>query len=263
METNLEPLLDKKSTKKIILDLLIEKQPQTLKELYSSIKKQKDISYQATHKAVQDMESEKIIQKNNNKLSINQAWIDGISNTINSIKQKQSEENTTKIYNLDSYSQFAKFIIEQTATLPDENQPSVCAMKHSWPALGLDQSDLLKISKFLKEREYYDATCGNTPLDVSFAKTLEKLGKKVKIGAKIKIDNDFVVQGNTVLKIIFEKKLKNNIHKIFTKHKKLDESAIQEIITKIITEKNNIQVIIYQDKEMAEEMRKKVMREFD
>jgi hypothetical protein len=136
-------------------------------------------------------------------------------------------------------------------------------MKHAWPPIGIDQTDLLRIKTFLKNGNYYDITLHNTPLDIAFAKTLEKMGKTVKIGSNLKIENDLLVQGNTLINIIFDQRLKNNMNKIFQKHKKLDETAIQEIITKIVMEKTNIQVIIKEDENKAEKIRKEILKELN
>ncbi|MDD4251438.1 MAG: hypothetical protein PHX27_04570, partial [Candidatus ainarchaeum sp.] len=190
MDSILEPILNKNSTKKLILDNLIELQPQTLKEIHFKIKKLKNISYQATHKAIQEMQQENLIQKDNKKYSINQFWIDSLSKKLDQIKQNQEKENFKKKYFFDTYSTFAKFIIDQAATIETNNLPSICVMEHSWPPLGLDQNDLLKITLFLKKGQYYDLTINNTPLDIAFAKTLEKMGKTVKIGSKFKLKND-------------------------------------------------------------------------
>jgi hypothetical protein len=135
-------------------------------------------------------------------------------------------------------------------------------MKHAWPPIGIDQEDLLKIRQFLKEGKYYDITINETALDKAFAKTLEQMGKNVKVGSKIKISEDCLAQGDKIIKVVFDEKLKKTIHKIFKKNKKLDETAMQEIITRIVTAKNNIQIIIKTDKKQCQEMRNAVLEEF-
>jgi hypothetical protein len=263
METLLESFINK-STKEIIINILIEKQPQSLKEIYSKFKKEskKNVSYQAIHKAIKELENEKIINKKLKEYTINQFWIDNLFEKINKIKNNNLVTDPKKTYFFETYSDFAKFIINQAYTIPNNNKPCVCVMKYSWNPLGLDKTDLFKMSKFLKERNYYDLTLNQTPLDYAFAKTLEKLGKHVKVGSKIRFNNDLIIQGNTLIEIYFDNKLKNIIKNIFKKNKQLDELAIQEIITKIVTPKHNIQIILYEDEQKADNLRKKILKEF-
>ena len=72
METSkIAPLLETNSTKSLIIKILSENQPLSLKELHAKLQKQKQLSYQATHKAVSEMVNEKILLKMKAKYEIN------------------------------------------------------------------------------------------------------------------------------------------------------------------------------------------------
>ena len=72
METGkIAPLLETNSTKSLIIKILSENQPLSLKELHAKLQKQKQLSYQATHKAVSEMVNEKILLKMKAKYEIN------------------------------------------------------------------------------------------------------------------------------------------------------------------------------------------------
>ncbi|MGI6589915.1 MAG: hypothetical protein ACOX1V_04630 [Candidatus Iainarchaeum sp.] len=262
----LDPILGN-STKSIIVKILSES-PLTLKELCAQIKKTttKPLTYQAIHKATTEMIKEGILQKNEKTLQINQEWVEKVKKAFENIKidsKKNDIEDKVKIYYLPNYSVFARFIINLAYSFIGKDEtPGICIMKHSWPALGLEEEYIQKMNKFLKANTYYDLTENSTPLDCAFAKTLEKMGKKIIVGSKISFPYDLVCKGDSIIQIIFEKQFAEVYDKIYKKHKQLDENAINDILQEIVSKSTNIQVIQSTNKKFAEELRLKVIKEY-
>ena len=254
MQNNfLDPILGS-STKSAIIECLTEK-PLTLKELCSKVEK-----------TTTEMIEAGILQKNEKELMINKEWVEKIKDRFDKIisdSNKPPAANQAKIHYLNNYSEFAKFIIDAACSqIGKDNTPGICIMKHSWPGLGLEEEYIQKMNKFLKSNTYYDVTESSTPLDYAFAKTLEKMGKKIIVGSKLSYPYDMVCKGDTILQIIFEKNFSKDFHKIYEKYTQLDENAINDILQKIVSRPTTIQIIQSTNKKFAEEIRRTVLQEY-
>jgi len=262
----LDPILGS-STKSSIIECLTEK-PLTLKELCSKVEKTttKPLTYQAIHKATTEMIEAGILQKNEKELMINKEWVEKVKTAFDKLfidSNKPPEENQVKIHYLNNYSAFARFIIDIAySQIGKDNTPGICIMKHSWPGLGLEEEYIQKMNKFLKASDYYDLTESSTPLDYAFAKTLEKMGKKIIVGSKIEYPYDIVCKGDNILQIIFEKSFAKDFDEIYKKYKQLDEHAMNDILQKIVSRPTTIQIIQSTNKKFADEIRQIVLQEY-
>jgi len=269
MQNNtLNPILGN-TTKATIINILSQNPPLTLKQLHTELEKQnnKPITYQATHKAISEMITDTILEKTQDKkLQINKDWITKGSAIFEKIKSNSHNQQTTenvKVKYFNNYSSFSKYIINSAKDLPNpENRPCICIMKHSWVPLGLEEEDFKKITNFLKENQYYDLTTNSTPLDLAFAKTLEKMGKNVIVGSKIKYPYDLLCKGDTIIQIIFDKKYSEDYDKIFKKHKKLDENSMKDIIDKLVSVQTQIQVTEIKNEELSKKIQTQVLKEY-
>ena len=115
----------------------------------------------------------------------------------------------------------------------------------------------------LKETKYYDVSSCDTPLDYAFAKTLEKMGKTVKVGSKLKITLDAICKGDHLFEVSFTKELEDTLERIFNTHKIIDENTMDDIQKNVIVKKTAIRIIHTNSKEQAEIFRKKVLAEFN
>jgi hypothetical protein len=143
-----------------------------------------------------------------------------------------------------------------------ENHPGVCITKHAWPPIGLSKHDCELLTELLAKTQYHDISTKNTPLGKAFAKTLEKMGKKVIVGSKLSHPMDFICTGNDVFEVIFDEKTQEELDRIFCQHKKLDENAITDILQNIITKPSQIRILHTNSQKYAQELREKIMREF-
>ena len=93
--TDLISQLTPNSLKGEIIDTLSEIKLLNAKQIYSKVKINKDVSYQAVHKALVELEQIKVIQKDGKIYSINQEWVESLIKKLNKIKsnkKRNSEE---------------------------------------------------------------------------------------------------------------------------------------------------------------------------
>jgi predicted transcriptional regulator len=257
-------LLGFEGTKQLILESLLDEERLSAKEIYHRVRRnsERQISYQAVHKILLDLVLKKVLNRDGSSYFINYDWILGLNEFISKFNDKKiNTEPKAEIFLFDTYTDFAKFIISVIYRVSSEDGESgVCLMKHAWPVpiMGKDDCDLLV--KLLKEHEYYDVTEKDTPLDRAFAKTLERLGKKVKIGVKTGVKYDILCKGEHIFEIYFEG---NEMEKVYKKHSCLDDYAMNDIIQRIIIPPTQIRVVHIVSGKRSKLLREKIKKIFN
>ncbi|MFH1895738.1 MAG: hypothetical protein ABIJ74_04165 [archaeon] len=103
------------SCKDAVVSLLSEEAPLTAKQIYSRIKRKYalNVSYQAVHKSLKELEKEKMIEKNNKNYSLNVKWIDDLEKFSSSFKEKFFGKtfSTSKTYVLKSVAEVDLFLL--------------------------------------------------------------------------------------------------------------------------------------------------------
>ncbi|MFA6064552.1 MAG: hypothetical protein WC746_01795 [archaeon] len=270
MQTSLLAPLLGNSTKSTIIQLLSEKSL-TLKELHNQIEKtnSKSITYQATHKAVSEMINEEILIKNlNKKIEINKAWVEKINTftvTLNSKidSPKENLPGKSETYYFDNFVEYARFTIRFFIDAPNPgNKEGVCILRHSWPLFGMSTRDYELLKKLFSETTFYEIVKNNTPLDVAFGKTVEQIGKKVKLPVKYESNCEVVVKGDQVYQAFYTEDFIKTFDTLYNQYTTMNDTVMNELITKIMAPKTKITVNIFKDKETAEKIRKEVLVQF-
>jgi len=262
----LSPLLNKKSTKKLILDELIENQPQTTKEIYLKIKKQKNITYQAIHKLIKEMQKDEILE-NSKQIKINQKFFNNLEIFLDSLKNKTNQKikNTENIksYKVNSFSEAGQIVIKLSHDLKNPDKKiCTCLFKHSWPLFGITKKDYQILENLMKENIFLELVNGTTKLDYAFSKPLQDLGKEILHGAKLKNSFDVVIKGNYTIQILFPKKVTKKIDNLFSKCKSIDDLNIVNLLKDFVVEENEIIINTIYDENLAENLRTEILNEF-
>jgi|GEM_PF-1411731 len=265
------PLLGS-STKSTILQVLTEKQDLTLKELNFEVNKylKKPITYQALHKAVTEMLTDEILLKIGKKIGINPAWTEKIVSLTNTLKNSHEESRTTQSkpsaqeYTFESFLDVAKFMCKYLAEMKvDKSSVGVCIWRHAWPLFGVNKKDYEYLGTILRDNQFYDLIKSKTPLDKTFAKTFETLGKKVIVGSKLTSPCDIFVKGDTIVKIFFTNEFEQMFDKLFKQHISIEELPINKLIEEFVVKKTSIKLLAFKDCEYANKLRKEALTEFE
>ena len=88
-------MTNKKTVKELIIDVLKDEWPLTLKLIYNKLKKeyQSSVTYQAVFKAVNELLKDKVLIKTAKTYSINMKWVDDLINNAREIKAKYISKN--------------------------------------------------------------------------------------------------------------------------------------------------------------------------
>jgi hypothetical protein len=257
------------NTKSQIIECLDEK-ALTLKELNTKLSLLgKDISYQATHKSVNEMISNEILEKIDNKLRINILFLNKLENTLTSLRAKQEnskiidKSNKLKIYEFNTFLDAGKFVLRFFDEIPNPNNKNgVCACRHAWPLFGMSANDYSLLQKLLSKTKYYELIKFETPLDKVFGKTLQDLGKVVKFGQNIGTVGDTIIKGDYVLQVFYEKDFLSKFDKIFAEHIDLNQLNLNKLMESFSIYKTPITVTITHDKTIADEYRTQILTYF-
>ena len=179
------------------------------------------------------------------------------------VQKNVNEKDIVKVYNYDTFGEFVSAIIRLVHDAPNpENLPGVCITKHAWPPIGLSKQDYELLLELLSKTKYHDISTKNTPLGKAFAKTLEKMGKKVIVGSKLTSPLDFICTGNDIFEVVFDESIQKELDRIFNQYKTLDENAINDVLQNIITKPAPIKIIHTNSEKYAKKLQDKIMKEF-
>ena len=264
MENSLNILLGN-TTKSTIVKILTEKNFLSLKEICEKLKKEniKEISYQATHKAINELVCEEVLEKVGKEFSINEKWINNLSELSDKLKTKrETKETEAKIYHFDTFLDMGKFLIKTLNSVSNENKKGACFTKHAWSFFGLGENDYKQLNKLLTETKFYEVIHNSTPLDKVFGKAIQDLGKIVKIGSDLDFGEDFLIKGNTLFQIHYTPEFAKDFDEIFQTHKGLENLPISKIMEKFMITKTHLTVVLLNDEIVADELRKEILNEF-
>jgi hypothetical protein len=170
-------------------------------------------------------------------------------------QQIETKETPTEKIELDTFVDFGKLVIKFFHNAQNiKNTPAVCIMKHSWPIFGMGKTDYETLINLLKETTFYDLILNDTPLDRSFGKVLEKLGKKVKTGVTFDTNCDIVCKGQDIFYIYFSNELKEKFENMFNKFTNLEELDMNDLIKEVMGKKTKITIIHVVDQAIASDI---------
>ncbi len=261
------------NVKNALVQKLSKQWPLTLKQLDHALKREfgMDVTYQAIHKAMQQLEEEKVVEKTKEGFQLSMQWIEEIQNIARNIKEVYSTDasfDPKKDVNELTFPTFltaAKFIIhrfEEVAPNP-ERKPGICLFYYSWPIIGANEEDFDQLHKSIKQSTHYCAIRSKTPMDHIFGDALIKLGKIVKYDVDCASDCDIIIKGDYVAQVFFPDEFKNQLKKIYNKVKTVEELDLQSFFKEVVDKKLAIKIIIVRSPELANKIREFVERTFN
>ena len=235
--TDLISQLTPNSLKGEIIDTLSEIKLLNAKQIYSKVKINKDVSYQAVHKALVELEQIKVIQKENKQYSINQEWVDNLIKKLNRIKSsktKKSEEiyvnkssESPQIFKFKSYSKLCVAIAEllKSRVLAKKDDTSfVCVLEYGWFPFKFKFGDFLTLGEMMQANPgAINIIRTKIPLGEWILKQYKRINALcAPIGTKVDIDNDIFAYGDYVIEIYFSEESKKIIKTYYNKTKSLN-----------------------------------------
>ncbi len=273
------PFLDKcGSTRELVISLLSEEWPLSAKEIFERVKREGDaISYQAVHKAIQQLEEDSIVSKSGKDYQLNPLWISRQKDFFSGLNEKvcqgkskyEIKPNFTGTQTL-YFSDYSVYCVAMAEILSSKvligKGPNIALGigRHFIWTLRFNFTDFDLFRKMTKNiDECYYLSKYNTPLDKWLQKIWEKGGfPNVKLGVQFEGDQDIAAQGDSVLEINYSEETKKIIDKIYNRTSGLS-GLFREYFTKPESLKQTrIELKITKNPQLAELVRKQVMSYF-
>ncbi|MBI4447594.1 hypothetical protein HY643_01305, partial [Candidatus Woesearchaeota archaeon] len=270
------PGLQEKNTKDYVITILTEKYPLTKMQLYRETKKRGlNVTFHAVNKATNQLREDKVLSKKEKDYRLNYEWITQLrqfaekasSKLLNEegclihgaedIKREGSVTTLTfeNIYDMDRY---CKTLHDYYYAKLNEGEAVCLVYSHHWWNLLYPEKEYAYNAK---NKKFYCICSNNTPLDKAGGKFKKKLGMNV-VYKKNAAFKDHTIYGDIIIQNVISKELKENMDHFFKKTKKVEDLNPKEFVNHVLKKKGKVIVVINQNKELAEEIKKHALSYF-
>jgi hypothetical protein len=222
------------SLKDLIVSLLLEELQLNAKKIHSKISQQKNVSYQAVHKALTELNNKKVIEKEKHKYKLSLKWIETEIQRLHNAKKlylgKEKlifQKNPEGEYKYTNWTElcveFAKFFGKTGSQKQDNKQ--IALLEYGWWPFKFRFKDFFLIRKMVK-----NDPCGKIIIqkDTSFGRWICKqylrLNGKAIILGKTRFDEDIFIQNDLIYQIKFSKDTKRLFKKYFQKFNGMEDT---------------------------------------
>lgn len=267
------PLIEKESsTKDIIIEILSEEFPLSIKKIYNTVRKKyrKQVSYQAVHKAVYELLNEKVLFKKRKEYSLSRNYIERLSYFVERLELnykkerglfKELSEKNFVIKKLDSQYEMAVFVIN---VLKNAKKGEVIAIiwPTAWPPLTVPENIYSALKEMGKKAEVYCICGGDGFLDKQFAKRWREIGMNIKLGVKLDRMFETFVLRDLVMLIYQPSEKRMQKYRYINLIRGLTSFDQDKFFLKIIKEKAEIYAFIIRNPAFADKIKQEIMGYF-
>jgi len=261
-------LVDEKSgVKEIIIEVLSEDHPATAKKLYNIVKKgyRKQVSYQAVHKALNELLKENSIVKQKKKYSLNRDYIRNLSYFVKKLEMNYENtlklpENDFSIKKLNSQYEMALFLLGIMKTARKDDIITIV-----WPVVwpGFKTPEIYGALKEIgKKTETYCVCSSDGFLDRYFAKYWRRLGMNLRLGVNIETIFEVFAIKDMVILVYQPSDVRVRKHRYTSFMKSVTELEMDRIFLKVIKEKTEIYAFVIRNPMFAERIRQEIVNYF-
>lgn len=262
------------STKDHLISLLADESPLSTKELHARLLKNHsaEISYQAVHKILKQLESEGVIESNGRKYLLSEQWMQDVKNFAEHLQEKNNNsgklsaitpdfEGATKII-YDDISDFCTSIatlLKRLVNPKRKEKPLIGMLRHCWWPLKFNFKD------FFTLHEMTAAMNGGTAISY-FASPLDKWVKEQYLRSGFKTvrigygpekypGEDVVVYSDFVIKVKFSDETLKIMDPLYERISNLPELFKEYTKKSISQQKMRIELSIIRDSTLARVLR--------
>lgn len=261
-----------KSTKKLIIDKLSTEFPLPLKQIYLYIKSRYNVSYQAVHKALNELIEDKIVEKINKQYYLNKDWVNDqtgffsktYTNYFNVSHNPNEIDPSTKIQVFKFYSlkDIHDFVVESYVKDRFGKCDEVYVfLRRLHPIIP---NVLVKTIKQLTKRKRIYILCRSNGLaDKWTARFLRSIGANVKTGVKIPHQNAMCI-GDCLLQyfFFFPESYKKKVHEFADKFKSSLVSKMIKLASDIFYRRAEMYLILNRYPVFVNDMKETMNNEF-
>ncbi|MCR4336073.1 MAG: hypothetical protein NUV57_06095 [archaeon] len=272
---------DGASTKERIVLLLSDEWSLTAKEIYSKLEKlvKNPLSYQAVHKTLNQLITDRVISKKGRNYGLNKEWISNLKKFSENLEQKYELKNKNYSLNKNDEGQ-VKWVFDDTGVFCVEMakllgsdlgagvKGGIGLMRHAWWPMSFKFLDFTSLAKMLTANPggTYLIVQENTPLSRWITKQFKVFGMTgIKIGeASLKLENDLALKGDFIIETRFSEQMNKNMDEIYNKAENLEDLAnlYKEYMNKTDTQTEQIEVTITKNSELSRFLQHQLLEKY-
>lgn len=261
---SLLPILGGSSTKGCIIEILSAKWPLTAKKIYNQLVKghHLPITYQAAHKALQELVKDKVLEKRKEGYLVSREWVkrlgdftERIREDLDSLGKKQEVKTIHKLV-FSTHREFIKFHMDfiQEVFKKDGMVDMLFFYRHVPYPHVLSNEEIQAVKQLGKKLRWTMIAKMDTPVGRWCAKQWRKFGVKVKLGADASADR-LIIVNDYILNVYMSKEAITKWDKAYAV-KSIDEYDANFMAEQgILNPKYKTFVTIMRDKEIASLLR--------
>lgn len=271
LEIVLPQIDNKTSSKDLIISVLTEEWPLSIKELFSKVSKEFRFkgTYQAVFKSVKELQKKKVLIKTGEKYELNISWIKSlqsftetvetnyyVSKKVRKILEKNKKGEDTILMNFESIFDAEKYLYYFVKNELKKSEPTKVffEMNNLWKVLFYYRAEYnyyIKLEKI--GHKFFFLTSSKTKIEKEAIDFYKKLNIKVKQTKPAPTDS--IVFGEYYIQVFIPEETKERIDKL------LSQENYFELI-KLLSEETAVKVIAHKDKNLAEGIAKKLEKQF-
>lgn len=260
----------KSSTRELIIDVLSDKWPLSIKEIYNTTnRKFKNMTYQAVHKTAKQLVEDGVLEKTNKKYQLSASWIDKLKKVSTHLDMKYKGFADFDILKKDHFTlTFSRIYDYYTFIIGAVNQDcfdkvgGVGVFDHPpWPYVGAQNEidNFRKVCGILKPTVLIK---GKRQLDHYAGKFYSEVGCKVYYGVR-NISGHTYILDDSVFTIVFSKETSKTIDKIYSLSLPQLQKRMTSIIDNIYNKPADITLTFIRNQKFADSLREKYMEYID
>lgn len=275
----LSPKVAKFSTRDKIVEILSQKWPLSIKEIYQELIRVsgKDITYQAVHKKILLLEEDCIISRNGKRFELNRNWISEIKSFVQKIDERYKnnhigfeDSKNGMALSFPDYSTcvltIANLFANQSFIKPGLDTTPIGIFNHLWWTLRFDFAHFDLLLKVVKRNAGgYVIAKGNAPFDRWVKQQYLRAGFK-GVKTAVPLDNhndDFFVHGNHVIQVNFSKETQDFLDEFYSKTTGITDLFASFLKQEEQKRKLRIEAKIIENPERANLLREQVKSHFN
>lgn len=259
------------ATKDIVVQILCQRWPLSVKEICNGVKKlsSRPISYQAVHKILAELLKGGIVEKSEKGYSLSLSWIDSSQQFFSGLHASYSNDFIKSIegktLEFDTLYAADRFLIEALQKiLPLLPKKSVLCLHWNrlWMPLFLSKEDYANVKYFGRLFDGYSLSKGNDPIDKWCADFWNKTGMKAKVGIDVASTFDLVVLNGFIIQVFYSLETKKKLNEIYSKTTRVKDLNVDDFFHSIFEKKTVVLVKVTKDPLMANALRKQTLGYF-
>jgi hypothetical protein len=250
------------SAKKNIVSLLSREWPLSVKQIHLRLEKEGvSITYQAVHKAINELLNDKVLSKLGTTFQLGAEWIEYNQTFFGKIGKAYKDNVVNDLEKplhmvFDNLLEFIKFLVnEYYFRYPNpESKSCACIWDFTYPTVFSSQKEIDNLKKFVKFAKHMSISRHDYPLDNIFSHFLEKFGKEAFCGIKMLVAADTFLNGDFICQAFFEEKFLKEWGRLYKKYPELNDQCLQDLFA-FSSKPTEINVVIFKNASFADKIR--------